>query len=174
MSVKRWKKRSWMSWNAIIRHWDRNSTRYLLRLSCTVMFLQCELNSCDQMLVYLWVFVWMFFASVFVCAHVIQLQLERDELEKTFTQNTQQVQDKADRKSMQLERRLEGLMHGLEKTQAQLLAVLSASNMDQTALKGVTNKIEVNFLLNMYCMHIALCTKTNIIVFLLEDKSRLQ
>ncbi|TNN87441.1 Transcription factor E2F4 [Liparis tanakae] len=73
-----------------------------------------------------------------------KLQLERDELEKTFTQNTQQVQDKADQKSVQLERRLEGLMHGLEKTQAQLLSVLSASNMDQTALKGVTNNIETN------------------------------
>uniref|UniRef100_A0A8C3B094 Dynein regulatory complex subunit 4 n=1 Tax=Cyclopterus lumpus TaxID=8103 RepID=A0A8C3B094_CYCLU len=72
------------------------------------------------------------------------LHLERDELEKTFTQNIQQVQDEGDWKSMQLERRLEGLIDSLEKTQAQLLSVLSASNMDQTALQGVTNKIETN------------------------------
>uniref|UniRef100_A0A8C3B2D0 Dynein regulatory complex subunit 4 n=1 Tax=Cyclopterus lumpus TaxID=8103 RepID=A0A8C3B2D0_CYCLU len=74
----------------------------------------------------------------------VLLHLERDELEKTFTQNIQQVQDEGDWKSMQLERRLEGLIDSLEKTQAQLLSVLSASNMDQTALQGVTNKIETN------------------------------
>ncbi|XP_068435235.1 dynein regulatory complex subunit 4 isoform X2 [Clinocottus analis] len=71
-----------------------------------------------------------------------KLQLEKDELEKTFTQNTQQMQDKADWQSVLLERKLKGLIDGLEKTQAQLLSVLSASNLDQTALDGVSNKIE--------------------------------
>ncbi|XP_068586838.1 dynein regulatory complex subunit 4-like isoform X2 [Cebidichthys violaceus] len=73
-----------------------------------------------------------------------KLQLERDERYKTFTQNIQQVQHEADWKSMPLEKKLKGLTDGLEKTQAQLLSVLSASNMDQTALDGVTNTIEKN------------------------------
>ncbi|KAM6949845.1 dynein regulatory complex subunit 4-like [Lycodopsis pacificus] len=73
-----------------------------------------------------------------------KLQLERDELYKTFTQNIQRVQHGADWKSMQLEKKLKGLTDGLEKTQAQLLSVLSASNMDRTALDGVSNTIEKN------------------------------
>lgn len=77
------------------------------------------------------------------CVHVTQLQLERDELYKTFTQNIQNVQHKAGMRSVLLERKLKALTDSLEKTQAQLCSVLSASNMDQTALGGVTNKIEV-------------------------------
>ncbi|XP_034724931.1 dynein regulatory complex subunit 4 [Etheostoma cragini] len=73
-----------------------------------------------------------------------KLQLERDELYTTFTQNIQKVQHKADLKNTQLERKLKDLTDVLEKTQAQLFAVLSASNMDQTALDGVTKKIEEN------------------------------
>ncbi|KAA8595585.1 dynein regulatory complex subunit 4 [Etheostoma spectabile] len=73
-----------------------------------------------------------------------KLQLERDELYTTFTQNIQKVQRKADLKNTQLERKLKDLTDVLEKTQAQLFSVLSASNMDQTALDGVTKKIEEN------------------------------
>ncbi|XP_029318560.1 LOW QUALITY PROTEIN: dynein regulatory complex subunit 4 [Cottoperca gobio] len=71
-----------------------------------------------------------------------KLQLERDELYKTFTQNIQKVQQKADLKNTLLEKKLNGLTAGVEKTQAQLFSVISASNMDQTALDGVTHKIE--------------------------------
>ncbi len=79
----------------------------------------------------------------------MQLQLERDELYKTIPQNIQQVQQKADMKSDVLENKLKALTESLETTQAQLCSVLSASNMDQTALTGVTNKIEVQF---YFCM----------------------
>nr|XP_046241703.1 dynein regulatory complex subunit 4-like [Scatophagus argus] len=72
------------------------------------------------------------------------LQMERDELYKTFAQNIQKVQHKAGVKIGLLERKLKALTDGVEKTQAQLSSVLSASNMDQTALRGVTNKIEKN------------------------------
>nr|XP_020463625.1 growth arrest-specific protein 8-like isoform X2 [Monopterus albus] len=70
-----------------------------------------------------------------------KLQLERDELYNTYTENIQKVQDKAGLKSMQLEKKLGALTGSLEKTQAQLCSVLSASNMDQTALSGLTSKV---------------------------------
>ncbi|KAM7424042.1 hypothetical protein PAMA_000415 [Pampus argenteus] len=72
-----------------------------------------------------------------------ELQLERDELYQTFTQNVQKVQRNADLMIMQLENRLKWMTDSLEKTQAQFSSVLSASNMDQTALGGITNKIEI-------------------------------
>lgn len=75
--------------------------------------------------------------------HVKQLQLERDELYNTFSQNIEKVEHKASVKSMMLEKKLRALTDSLEKTQAQLHSVLSASNMDQTALSVVTNRIEV-------------------------------
>ncbi|KAF3832586.1 hypothetical protein F7725_026251 [Dissostichus mawsoni] len=71
-----------------------------------------------------------------------KLQKERDELYKTFTENVQKVQHKVNLKSSLLELKLEGLTESVEKTQAQLFSVISASNMDQTAINGVTNKIE--------------------------------
>ncbi|XP_047436852.1 dynein regulatory complex subunit 4 [Mugil cephalus] len=71
-----------------------------------------------------------------------KLQVERDELHKTFTENIQEVQDKADQKNLPLERKLQALVDNTEKTQAQLCSVLSASNMDQTALREITNKAE--------------------------------
>lgn len=78
-----------------------------------------------------------------VCVHVTQLQLERDELHRTHTENIDKVQHKAGVKSMLLEKKLKVLTDSVEKTQAQLCAVLSASNMDQTALTGITDKIKV-------------------------------
>ncbi|XP_018523371.1 dynein regulatory complex subunit 4 [Lates calcarifer] len=73
-----------------------------------------------------------------------KLQLERDELYNTFSQNIEKVEHKASVKSMMLEKKLRALTDSLEKTQAQLHSVLSASNMDQTALSVVTNRIEEN------------------------------
>ncbi|XP_037611286.1 dynein regulatory complex subunit 4-like [Sebastes umbrosus] len=73
-----------------------------------------------------------------------KLQLERDQLYQTFTQSIQEVQHKTGLKSTLLERKLKGLTDDLEKTQALLSSVISASNMDQTALDEVTDKIEEN------------------------------
>ena len=81
--------------------------------------------------------------TVFAYVNVAQLQLDKDELYKT--QSIQKVQHKADLKKMQLETKLKALTDSLEKTKAQLQSVLSASNMDQTALSEVINKTEVNF-----------------------------
>nr|XP_019954356.1 PREDICTED: growth arrest-specific protein 8 [Paralichthys olivaceus] len=73
-----------------------------------------------------------------------KLQLERDELCKTHSQSIQRVQHKTDLKNMQLERNLKALTDSLEKTNAQLQSVLSASNMDHTALCELINNIEEN------------------------------
>ncbi|XP_022600311.1 growth arrest-specific protein 8-like [Seriola dumerili] len=73
-----------------------------------------------------------------------KLQLEKDEQFKTYSQTIEKVQHKADLQIMQLQRKLKALTDSLEKTQAQLHSVLSASNMDQIALGGVTKKIEEN------------------------------
>lgn len=72
-----------------------------------------------------------------------QLQLENEEQYKTYSQTIEKVQHKADLQVTQMERELTALTDSLEKTQAQLHSVLSASNLDQTALGGVTKKIEV-------------------------------
>lgn len=77
------------------------------------------------------------------CVRVTQLQLERDQLYEKFSQNIQKMQQKASVKSELLERQLDTLSDHLQKTQAQLSLVLSASNVDQTSLSGVTNKVEV-------------------------------
>lgn len=74
---------------------------------------------------------------------VTQCQLERDKLHKTFSENVQKEQHNAGLKIIRLEKSLKAVTDSLEKTQAQFSSVLSASNMDQTALCGVTNKVEV-------------------------------
>ncbi|XP_040896212.1 dynein regulatory complex subunit 4-like [Toxotes jaculatrix] len=71
-----------------------------------------------------------------------KLELERNELYQTYSQNIQKVQHKAGLKIIALERKQKALTDNLEKTQAQLHSVLSASNMDHTALCGITNKTE--------------------------------
>ncbi|KAM3872146.1 dynein regulatory complex subunit 4-like [Diretmus argenteus] len=68
--------------------------------------------------------------------------MERDELYKKFAQSIQEVQKKSGFKNVLLERKLGTLTEMLEKKEAQLYAVLSASNMDQAALGGVTHKFE--------------------------------
>ena len=72
-----------------------------------------------------------------------QIQTERDELYNKFTQAIQEVQQKSGFKNVLLERKLDALTDNLEKKEAQLNEVLSASNMDQTALGVVTRKVEV-------------------------------
>ncbi|XP_026175933.1 dynein regulatory complex subunit 4-like isoform X1 [Mastacembelus armatus] len=80
------------------------------------------------------------------------LQQERDELYKTYTQNIEKVQHQADVKNTLLERKLTAMTDSLEKTQAQLNSVVSASNMDQTALAAVTKKMEEKLDSYNYCI----------------------
>ncbi|AWP01644.1 putative growth arrest-specific protein 8-like [Scophthalmus maximus] len=75
---------------------------------------------------------------------LLKLQLERDELYKTYSESIEKVQHKAGLKSVQLDTKLTALTDVLEKTHAQLHSVLSATNMDQTALAEVANKIQEN------------------------------
>ncbi|KAM4537126.1 dynein regulatory complex subunit 4-like isoform 2-T2 [Odontesthes bonariensis] len=73
-----------------------------------------------------------------------KLQLNRDELYKSFAADIESSQCKADVGNVMLEKKLQALTDSLEKKQAQLHSVLSASNMDHTALSGVTSKAEEN------------------------------
>lgn len=71
-----------------------------------------------------------------------KVQVERDDLYKKFTQAIQEVQQKSGFKNLLLERKLGALTNTLEKKEAQLNEVLSASNLDHTALSVVTRKLE--------------------------------
>ncbi|XP_064836351.1 dynein regulatory complex subunit 4-like [Oncorhynchus masou masou] len=71
-----------------------------------------------------------------------KVQVERDDLYKKFTQAIQEVQQKSGFKNLLLERKLGALTNTLEKKEAQLNEVLSASNLDHTALGVVTRKLE--------------------------------
>ncbi|XP_059926892.1 dynein regulatory complex subunit 4 [Gadus macrocephalus] len=71
-----------------------------------------------------------------------KIQAERDELYTKFTQAIQEVQQKSGFKNLLLERKLTALTDCLEKKEAQLNEVLSASNMDPMALGVVTRKLE--------------------------------
>ncbi|KAM3596061.1 uncharacterized protein V6R79_007671 [Siganus canaliculatus] len=71
-----------------------------------------------------------------------KIQLERDELYQSATLTVQTVQQKADERNDLLEQKLETLRASVEEKQAQLCSVLSASNMDQTALAGIAKKTE--------------------------------
>ncbi|KAJ3593661.1 hypothetical protein NHX12_005995 [Muraenolepis orangiensis] len=70
------------------------------------------------------------------------LKWEHEVLEQRFTKAIQEVQQKSGFKNLLLERKLDTLTDSLEKKEAQLNEVLSASNMDQTALGIVTRKVE--------------------------------
>merc|ERR1719230_957036 len=69
-------------------------------------------------------------------------QAERDELYKKFLKAIQEVQQKSSFKNLLLEKKLGALADTLEKKEAQLNEVLSASNLDPTALSVVTRKLE--------------------------------
>ena len=69
-------------------------------------------------------------------------QAERDELYKKFVKAIHEVQQKSGFKNLLLEKKLTALADSLEKKEAQLNEVLSASNLDPTALTVVTRKLE--------------------------------
>lgn len=73
-----------------------------------------------------------------------ELQLERDELRKAFTEIVEKAQHNGDIENMVVEKKLQALTESLEEMEAQLSAVLSASNMDQTALIRVIKKTEAH------------------------------
>lgn len=81
------------------------------------------------------------------CKHVspylVQLQLEGDELLASFEQNILRKQHEADLPNVLLERKLQSVKDRLEEVEAQLQSVLSAPNMDHTALIGLINKVKV-------------------------------
>ncbi|XP_077975287.1 dynein regulatory complex subunit 4-like [Styela clava] len=69
-------------------------------------------------------------------------QAERDELYNKFVKAIHEVQQKSGFKNLLLEKKLSALADTLEKKEAQLNEVLSASNLDPTALTVVTRKLE--------------------------------
>lgn len=73
-----------------------------------------------------------------------QTQSERDELYSKFVKAIHEVQQKSGFKNLLLEKKLSALADTLEKKEAQLNEVLSASNLDPTALTVVTRKLEVS------------------------------
>lgn len=77
-----------------------------------------------------------------IFSHVLQIQQEREELYKA--QSIQVVQQKVDAKIELLEQKMKSITDSLERKQTQLCSVLSAPNMDQTALAGVASEIEVS------------------------------
>ncbi|XP_050778250.1 dynein regulatory complex subunit 4 isoform X1 [Gopherus flavomarginatus] len=71
-----------------------------------------------------------------------KVQAERDELYQKFTKAIHEVQQKTGFKNLLLERKLNALSNILEKKEVQLNEVLSASNLDPSALTVVTHKLE--------------------------------
>lgn len=71
-----------------------------------------------------------------------ELEKERDELYNNFVKTIYDVQQKSGFKNLLLEKKLGALSEQLEKKEAQLNEVLSASNLDPTALAVVTKKLE--------------------------------
>ena len=102
---------------------------------------------------------------------IFQVQQERDELYRKFVKAIHEVQQKSNFKNLLLEKKLNALADTLEKKEAQLNEVLSASNLDPTALTVVTRKLEVQFII----LHIRfLCLLSNQILSLYEDTQHVQ
>ena len=78
-------------------------------------------------------------ASVRPCAKV---EHERDDLYSKFENAIFEVQQKSGLKNLVLERKLEAVGDQLEKKEAQLGEVLSASNLDPGTLQQVTKKLD--------------------------------
>lgn len=80
-----------------------------------------------------------------LCYFIIfhQVEAERDELYAKFVKAIHEVQQKSGFKNLLLEKKLGAISETLEKKEAQLNEVLSASNLDPTALSVVTRKLEV-------------------------------
>ena len=66
---------------------------------------------------------------------------------KKFVKAIHDVQQKSNLKNLLLEKKLGALGETLEKKEAQLNEVLTASNLDPSALSVVTRKLEVGLLL---------------------------
>ena len=75
-------------------------------------------------------------------ARLRQTAAERDELYKKFVKAIQEIQQKSGLKNLLLEKKLATLADSLEKKEAQLNEVLSASNLDPAAIQLVTRKLE--------------------------------
>ncbi len=73
----------------------------------------------------------------------VQIQKERDDLYSKFVKAIHEVQQKTGFKNLLLEKKLTAIADTLEKKEAQLNEVLSASNLDPSALTMVTRKLEV-------------------------------
>ncbi|KAF7255079.1 hypothetical protein EG68_07440 [Paragonimus skrjabini miyazakii] len=69
------------------------------------------------------------------------VERERDELYEKFVSAIHEVQQKTGLKNMLLEKRLLSLTEAIEKKEAQLSEVLTASNLDPAALASVTRKL---------------------------------
>ncbi|KAM4597244.1 dynein regulatory complex subunit 4-like [Fundulus diaphanus] len=72
----------------------------------------------------------------------LKLQTELDELRSSVPRKIYMAQDQADVSLRPLEDELQALAGQLEKTQAQLHSVLSAPNLDQTAVTEITYQVE--------------------------------
>jgi hypothetical protein len=73
----------------------------------------------------------------------VQIKKERDELYNKFVKAIHDVQQKSNLKNLLLEKKLGAISDILEKKEAQLNEVLTASNLDPSALSVVTRKLEV-------------------------------
>ncbi|XP_041844726.1 dynein regulatory complex subunit 4 [Melanotaenia boesemani] len=73
-----------------------------------------------------------------------ELQLEKDKLYKSYNQKIEKMHHEANLECVALEKKHQALTDSLEKIQSQLDAVLSAPNVDHTALRGIINKVEVD------------------------------
>ncbi|XP_034721993.1 dynein regulatory complex subunit 4-like, partial [Etheostoma cragini] len=71
-----------------------------------------------------------------------KVQQERDDLLKAQTEAILEVQQRCGLKELLLERKFAALTEIVEKKEAQLLAALSASNVDQNAGGSAANKLE--------------------------------
>lgn len=74
---------------------------------------------------------------------LLQLQLDRDEQHKAFTQTVQMAQRHKEEKIEMLKKRLKTLTDNVKKMQTQLDAFLSASDIDCSALNEVTTQFQV-------------------------------
>ncbi|NXY39912.1 DRC4 protein, partial [Pomatorhinus ruficollis] len=72
-----------------------------------------------------------------------KVQEERDELYQKFTKAINEVQQKTGFKNLLLERKLKGLLNLLEQKEVELSEVITASNLDPSALSLVSHKLEV-------------------------------
>ncbi|KAM4894533.1 dynein regulatory complex subunit 4 isoform 2-T2 [Sylvia borin] len=72
----------------------------------------------------------------------LMVQEERDELYQKFTKAINEVQQKTGFKNLLLERKLKGLLDLLEQKEVELNEVITASNLDPSALSLVSHKLE--------------------------------